>query len=170
MIELNYQTWFKVDRRHVVSWYTDTSWVDSGHTPHILVTLWWWRWWVYTCDVVSGESDAGIGGGEHCHHTGVGVSHSDCVVQLYPIRSPWRRPAEHQYTIWYQLWWQIPWLWRRTCMRQKDCTADRQIMCSDCRTGSEKLFLERSCYQPKLLQGCGYCLYCLHNYTFYVCT
>ena len=126
MIELNYQTWFKVDRRHVVSRYTNTSWVNSGHTPHILVTLWWWRWWVYTCDVVSGESDAGIGGGEHSHHTGVGIGHSDCVAQLYPIRSHWRRPTEHQYTIWYWLWWQIPWLWGQTCMRQKDRLQCRQ--------------------------------------------
>ena len=107
-------TWYKWHRSGVVSRDTDTSWVDSSHTPHILVTLWWWWWWVYTCDVVSGESDVGIRGGEHSHHTSFGVGHSDCVDQLYPIRSPWRRPAEHQYTIWYWLWWQIAWLWGGT--------------------------------------------------------
>ena len=94
----------------VVSRATDTSWVDSNHTPDIQVTL------SISLNIWSGESDAGVGGGVVPHHTGVGVGHSDCVAQLYPIRSPWWRPAEHQYTIWYWLWWQITWLWGGTCM------------------------------------------------------
>ena len=91
------RTTWEIDSSGVVSRHTTASWVDSSHTPHILVTLWW------CCDAVPGDSDVGIGGGEHSHHTGVDVGHSDCVVQLYPIRSPWRRPAEYQYTIWYWL-------------------------------------------------------------------
>ena len=71
---------------------TGSSWIDSSHTPHILITL--------SIPLnISGEGDGGVGGGEVPHHTGVGVGHSDSVVELYSIRSPWWGPGEEQYTI-----------------------------------------------------------------------
>ena len=73
---------------------TGSSWSDSSHAPHILITL------SIPLNIFSGEGDGGVGGGEFSHHTVVDVGHSDSVVELYSIRSPWWRPGEELYTIW----------------------------------------------------------------------
>ena len=67
---------------------TGSSWIDSSHTPYIFITL------SIPLNISSGEGDGGVGGGEVPHHTGVGVGHSNSVVELYSIRRGWSTPRK----------------------------------------------------------------------------